>query len=123
MLSAVPPSSPEDSEGAAERLRRSEERSRAYVQQSSEGIWCFEMRSPVVVTLPIDEQIAAIDKLAYLAECNDAMARMYGYDRAAELIGRAGSELLPLSDPHNEAFLHAFVEAGYRLMDAESHER
>jgi signal transduction histidine kinase len=72
--------------------------------------------------LPIDQQIDAFYQYAYLAECNDAMARMYGFSEANELIGARLGDFLVRSDPQNLAYLRAFVEADYRLVDAESHE-
>jgi PAS domain S-box-containing protein len=103
-------------------LRQSEERYRAFIEQSSEGIWCFELEQPVTQGLPIDQQIDAFYQYAYLAECNDAMARMYGFSEANELIGARLGDFLVRSDPQNLAYLRAFVEANYRLVDAESHE-
>lgn len=103
-------------------LRKSEERYRAFVEQSSEGIWCFDVERPILVELPEDEQIRQCYRFAYLAECNDAMARMYGMDVAAQLQGARLGDFMPASDPHNISFLKAFIRSGYRLRDAESHE-
>ena len=58
-------------------FRESEERYRAFVGHSSEGIWCFEFAPPMPITLTEDEQIEAFYAQSYLAECNDVMARMY----------------------------------------------
>ncbi len=103
-------------------IRQSDERYRAFIGQSSEGIWCFELEQPVAPGLPADEQIDAFYQYAYLAECNDAMARMYGFSEARELIGARLGDFLVRSDPQNLAYLRAFIEADYRLTDAESHE-
>ncbi|HYG82570.1 MAG TPA: ATP-binding protein, partial [Pyrinomonadaceae bacterium] len=101
-------------------LRDSEERYRGFVANSSEGIWRFEFEEPLPVSLPVEEQVNHFYRFAYLAECNDAMAKMYGYTRAAELVGVGGEQLLPRSDPHNLEYLRAFVRSGYRMADAES---
>ena len=61
-------------------------------------------------------------RLGYLAECNDAMARMYGFSSAAEIVGSRLGDLLPQSDPHNVEFLRNFIRGGYRLDEVESHE-
>ena len=105
-----------------EELRKSEERHRAFVEQSSEGIWCFDLERPILVDLPDDEQVRQCYQSAYLAECNDAMARMYGMDSASQLRGARLGDLMPETDPHNISFLKAFIRSGYRLRDAESHE-
>ena len=104
---------------AGEALRRSEERYRAFVEQSSEPIWRLELESPVSVKLSADEQIELIYESAYLAECNDMMARMYGYPHAGELVGARLAELLP-RNAANLDYLRAAVKSGYRLTDRES---
>jgi PAS domain S-box-containing protein len=109
-----------DRREAEEGLRTSEERYRSFVANSSEGIWRFEAEQPIDTTLPVDEQITLCYKYGYLAECNDAMARMYGYLRAAEIIGKRLGDLLLASDPTNIAAARAFIGHHYRLTDVES---
>ncbi|HEX2611872.1 MAG TPA: PAS domain S-box protein, partial [Gemmatimonadales bacterium] len=103
-------------------LRQSEERYRAFIEQTTEGVWRFELDEPVPTNLPADEQIDRFYASAYLAECNDVVANMYGFSKAAELVGARLGDLLPRSEPQNLAFLRAFISSGYRLTDAESHE-
>jgi PAS domain S-box-containing protein len=113
----------EERERVAAALRRSEERYRAFVQHSSEAIWCFEASTPIAITLADDEQIAAFFRDAYLGECNDAMAQMYGFAASAEIVGAKLASLMDRSDPENEQMLGAFIRSGYRLADAETHGR
>ena len=102
--------------------RLSEERYLAFVRQSSEGIWRFEVDQPIPITLPENRLIEDFFRFAYLAECNDAMARMYGYQRAEEIRGFRLRELVPPSDPKNIEYLQHFIRGGFRLSDGESHE-
>jgi PAS domain S-box-containing protein len=97
-----------------------EERYRAFIENSSEGIWRFEVEEPIAITDAPDAQIAAMYERGYLAECNDAMARMYGYSKADEIVGARLGDLMPMDKPENVAYLRAFIDAGYRLQDAES---
>ncbi len=107
---------------AEEALARSEERYRTFVAQSTEGIWRFELEEPFPVDLPEEEQLDRFYRHAYLAECNDAMARMYGYESAGELVGARMGDLMPRSEPGNLRLLVEAARGGYRLTEGESRE-
>lgn len=107
---------------AQQALRESEERYRAFIEQSSEGIWRFELEQPLSPESPEDQQIQHFYQYGYLAECNNVMAKMYGFSEAQEIVGIKLKELLIPSDPHNIEYLRAFIRSGYRLNDAQSHE-
>ncbi len=103
-------------------LRKSEDRYRAFVGQSTEGIWCFENDQPISRHLPVDEQVDLMYRDARLAECNDVMARMYGHERSEQIIGARLEALLPREESQNTAFLRAFIEKGYRVAEWEMRE-
>jgi PAS domain S-box-containing protein len=103
-------------------LKRRDERYRAFIEQSSEGIWRFEITPPVDVTLPVEEQIALAFANGSLAECNEAMAKQYRCS-AEEMIGATIGDLLLVDDPNNYQLIKSFIESGYNLSEAESHER
>ncbi|MCH8962359.1 MAG: PAS domain S-box protein [Bacteroidetes bacterium] len=103
-------------------LREGEERYRAFVANSSEGIWRTEMDEPFSVDLPEDEQIECLRRGSRLAESNDAFAKMYGYETADQVIGKPIMEFVLLSKPENVDFLRAYIRSGYRVVDAVSHE-
>ncbi len=103
-------------------LRQSEERYRNFIEQSSEGIWRFELETPIPIDLPVDEQIELAYRHGVLAEGNRVMAQMYGLADETEIVGARLGQLLPATDPHNVKYLRNFIESGYRLTGAESHE-
>ena len=103
-------------------VERARERYRNFVANSSEAIWRFELEGPIDTALPEDVQIEQSFQRGYLAECNDAMARMYGFDNAGEIVGARLNEMLDPSVEANREFLRAFIRSGYRLVDAESAE-
>ncbi|MHC5613088.1 MAG: hybrid sensor histidine kinase/response regulator [Nostoc sp.] len=103
-------------------LCKSEERYRAFLEQSSEAIWCIELEVPISPDCPEDEQIQHFYQYVYLAECNNVMAQMYGFSCAEEIISARLGDFLVSSDPDNIAYLRSFIRSNYRLIDAESHE-
>lgn len=103
-------------------LRNSEERYRAFIERSSEGIWRFELEQPIPIELTEDEQIQLFYQYGYLAECNRVMAQMYGFDSVEEIIGVRLENFLIPSEPNNVEYLRAFIQSGYRLNNAESYE-
>jgi PAS domain S-box-containing protein len=104
---------------AEEALKQSEERYRAFVAGSSEGIMRIEFEQPIPVDLPEDKQIDLLYKHGYLAECNDEMARRQGFSRAEELVGARLGDILARQDPRNIEHLRAFIRSDYRLTDAD----
>ena len=101
-------------------LRRSDDRYRAFVEQSTEGIWCYECDPPISTHLPVDEQIELLYRDARLAECNDAMARMYGYDRSEQITGARLEVFAPRATPESLEYFRAFIGNGYRITEWET---
>ena len=106
----------------AAELQRSEERYRTFVSKSTEGIFRAGAFPPIPTHLPEDEQIGRMFRDARIAECNDAMARMYGFGNAAEFLDAPIDKLLVREDPRNTEYLRAFIQSGYRIENAESRE-
>ncbi len=107
---------------AEEALRQSQQRYQAFIAQSTEGVWRFEFEQPIDLSLDIDTQVDLALQGGILAECNDEMAKMYGYSRAEEIIGVRIVQLLDMSDPANRETFRVFARARYRITDLESHE-
>ena len=104
-------------------LRQSEERYRAFIASSSEGIFRFSADCEIPVSLPVDEQVALCLRHGYIVECNDAMARMYGYKRAEELAGQKLETIADLKNPSMLDFMRTFIHNGYHITDFEREER
>ncbi|WP_396034933.1 PAS domain-containing protein [Candidatus Cyanaurora vandensis] len=105
-----------------EALQQSEDRYRTFIAQSSEGIWRIEVDCPIPVQTPVEQQLDYFYAHGYLAECNQAMAQMYGFDESEQMVGARLGDLLPRTDERNLSYLRAFIESGYRLTDTESYE-
>lgn len=107
---------------AAKALQKSEERYRAFIENSSEAVWCVDIDPPCPINYTVNEQIEHIYEYGFLAECNDVMAQMFGFPDAARITGVGMSNLLPRSAPGSRKYLEAFIKSNYRLADEESDE-
>ena len=109
---------------AEKALKQSEERYRAFITQSTEGIYRMELERPVKITVSSKQQVKHLYKYCYIAECNDVMAAMYSCKKASELSGiklinlHGGSE-----NPHNINRLTEFINSSYRILNKESQEQ
>jgi signal transduction histidine kinase len=70
----------------------------------------------------VEEQIKLFRESAYLAECNDALARMYGRNRAEDILGAKFDQLALTSSTAQVENLHKFVSSGYRLLNLQTEE-
>jgi two-component system cell cycle sensor histidine kinase/response regulator CckA len=96
--------------------QRSEQRYQAFVEHSSEGMWCVEFERPIPTGLPVDAQLDCLLDTGYVVEANDALARMYGHQGARCLVGQSPRLLLPA----DRSLLERFVKDGYRITDVET---
>ena len=111
-----------DRRAVEENVRASEERYRLFVSQSSEAIWRVEIEPPCPTDAPADRQIDWFYEHGYIAECNRIMARMYGFESAAEIVGTPVGKMMPRSEPANIWQLRALIDSNYKLIDSESYE-
>jgi signal transduction histidine kinase/sensor domain CHASE-containing protein len=107
-------------EKAEQERRRQEERYRAYINQSTEGIWRCEVNRPLPIAAPREQQLAHLHENLYLAECNDALARLHGFRSPMDMEGHPLREFFDATFPKNLELVHKFLEAGYSVADAES---
>ncbi|HVG12108.1 MAG TPA: PAS domain-containing protein, partial [Flavisolibacter sp.] len=113
------------SERQAEVLQLEAEKNKyqRYIEQSSEGIYCIEFSNPIPVDASAAMLLELFQKEGILSECNDAMARMYGFEKASDIIGISSSHLIDLTDENNITYLKSIVSNGFNITNAESHEK
>ncbi|HKP95797.1 MAG TPA: PAS domain S-box protein [Fibrobacteria bacterium] len=104
-------------------LQASEKRFRWLVENTTEIVWRIDMKQPVSASLPEEEQVELFYRDGFLAECNDAMARRYGYKGASEILGIPMDRLLPRDQPGNLEYLVHFIRSKYRSLDSETVEQ
>lgn len=97
-------------------LQQSEDRYRAYIANSADAIWCYDIRPPIDISMSLELQVDQILQRSVLVECNDRLAKIVGARSAKELLG------LPLyrnGSLANKDNITEFVNQAYRLDDKE----
>jgi len=107
---------------AARNIEESEQRYKMFVQQSTEGIWRIELDEAKPISSPVEEMISYCMTNAYLAESNDAFAKMYGYESAEKIIGIPLNVLMPAKNPVNIEYLRRFFTNNFKVENEISYE-
>ncbi|MBL7724480.1 MAG: PAS domain S-box protein [Chitinophagaceae bacterium] len=97
------------------------ERYKAF-EKSAEGLWLFESSEPVIITDPPEKIVEYWKRNSWLVECNDNLARMYGFDKADEIIGTSLDQLMDFSDPERVENLKEFIRNGFQTTTVETRE-
>ncbi|HAO45368.1 MAG TPA: PAS domain S-box protein [Ferruginibacter sp.] len=103
-------------------IEESEQRYKMFVQQSTEGIWRIELDKAIHIHTPLDGLIKYCYKNAYIAECNDTFAKMYGFEKASEVIGMPLHKIMPEDNPDNIGYLVRFFNNGFKVENEVSYE-
>jgi PAS domain S-box-containing protein len=103
-----------------DRLRENEQRYRAFIARNADAMWRIEFERPIPTDLPEQEQLDRIYRTGYIAECNDALARMAGRETAEQLIGCGIDEIGRASDPSVREATLLSIRSGYRLTNVET---
>ncbi len=104
---------------AEEELRKSKERYQAFIAHSWEGIFRLESDQPIPISLPEKDQIDLFEEHVYIAECNDACARICGLKSAEELVGMRLLDYVRSFRLNADQSIPRFIRSGYGFVDAE----
>ncbi|MDD3803850.1 MAG: ATP-binding protein [bacterium] len=76
----------------ANTLKENEEKYRYFLVNSSEGIYRISLRKKVNLNIDPIKAFELIRKHEYIADCNDNLAKMYGYKKREDIIGKSPYE-------------------------------
>jgi two-component system cell cycle sensor histidine kinase/response regulator CckA len=105
---------------AEDTLRESEQRYRAFVKLNPVAMWRVEFSGPIATDLSEDNQVESILQHGYLAECNDALARLLGKERPEQLIGARVDILSPSGYEAFRGATKSLVRSGYQFETVET---
>lgn len=104
-------------------IQANETRYRNFIKHSIEGIYYMACEPPIDTSLPMKKQVKHYYDHAYVEECNQSMAKMYGLESPSQLIGQKIRKLHagPSYEFNQKSFVQ-FIENNYRVEDVETHE-
>tara|TARA_B100000446_G_scaffold47134_1_gene43439 strand:+ start:17617 stop:20127 length:2511 start_codon:yes stop_codon:yes gene_type:complete len=97
-------------------LEESEARYRAFIVNSSEAMYRFDVIPPIDVHSSAEQQLLQLLERATLAECNHAAARLLGSSSPDQILGYPLKACMP---PTAAEGIKQFAISGYRLQDFE----
>lgn len=105
-------------------LHASEEKFKNYFRNSTEGIYVGEFDQPIDTSLPDEEQADLMYRYSYIADCNDAFAKIYGLTSASEAIGMRQTEAHGTeTNAANREFLRKLARSQYSVKNVLTEER
>ncbi|MGL1936845.1 MAG: transporter substrate-binding domain-containing protein [Fibrobacterales bacterium] len=81
-----------------QKLARAEKLYKEFIDVSTQGVCILEFSPPLDTTLPHDEQVSLVQSSLKIVECNDAYARVYGFNSIDEVTGCSLGELFDDDD-------------------------
>jgi len=110
----------EELKQAKQEVEVSEAKYRTFIENTNEGIYRVELNHPLPANLTMESTYDHIVNHAYIAECNNAFAKSYGFKNADSIVGKKLREF----HSNNNIFqkrdiLKNFIENGYELNNVE----
>jgi PAS domain S-box-containing protein len=106
---------------ALDRISESEQHYRSLFEISNEGIYRWQLNSPILLNLSVEEQVQQFHQHYSVVQANDVFAEMYGLAQGDDVVGMTLASHVAESEK-NQVFITALVESGYRIRNAESEE-
>ncbi|NJO90507.1 MAG: PAS domain-containing protein [Chloroflexia bacterium] len=111
----------EELKDSIDRLFTSEERYRNFIHLSTEGIHRWEFRVPMSLDISLEEKAKWLTEKQYLAECNEAFAKMYGFEKPEDILGKRLADLEESEDAALEMNTQ-FARNNYNWVNFETEE-
>lgn len=106
---------------SADRKISEQERYNAY-EMSAQALWRMELEIPVSIEWSAEQIIQHCRRYGYIAECNDNMARMYGFKNSNDMTGSRLENIINLDNPKQLELFTNFLNNGFTIRNAEAEE-
>jgi PAS domain S-box-containing protein len=93
---------------------------RRFLAMNPNGVWRCSAKVPIPVTWPVEQQAQAILAMGQLEECNETLAKFYGYSGIDALVGRHVADVLVGSREEKLQTMVDFVRSGYVISGLEN---
>ncbi len=93
-----------------------------FIRNSTEGIWRIEFGDPIDIGQKGDKIARQIVEKGVIVECNQALARMYGFEEPSQLNGRHALEFIADVDLYTASKVK-FTEQNFSITNVETVER
>ncbi|MBX2874644.1 MAG: PAS domain-containing protein [Saprospiraceae bacterium] len=101
----------------------SEEGVKQFLKLTAEGIYHISFTSPIPTNLPIEEQYVRFRQDGYFLQCNDAFARLYGYEEGKVVSGMPINKFVAgIPDAGMAVTFPDFAAANYIMLNKASRE-
>lgn len=102
-------------------LLENKERYGAFIQQTTEAVYRFDLKKAIDLTLPPNIQVAALISTSYLAEYNAAFANIYGFESDKNYVGKNINEIFGRrNEVQNQEILNELTQNSCSLQAYES---
>jgi PAS domain S-box-containing protein len=99
-----------------------DKRFEAFMENSREAVWRIDFIPPLSIRAPEDKIVKAAFNNTIIGEANDMMAKMYGYNKRQQIIGRPLKDFMPQSEPKNKEMVTAFARSRFIIKDMVTYE-
>ncbi|MCW8956181.1 MAG: PAS domain S-box protein [Gammaproteobacteria bacterium] len=103
-------------------LVQSDARYRAFITNSTQGIFRFELEKPMPISLSLEDQIDWILAYSIVAECNDRWANAYSYGSSRNVTGVRLGQLWQYNNNVTIRIITDFIKSDYRLLNYDGEE-
>ncbi|MFW6095345.1 MAG: ATP-binding protein [Bacteroidota bacterium] len=101
-----------------EKITKSEEKYRTFINETHEGIYRFELKKPLNTQLPLPQQLNHIYQNAWLVECNKAFANTYGYSTKELENLKLWEFQEKIKSRGGKKLIENFISSGYQLKNS-----